>query len=157
FRDETGQSGEFTSTGVSFAFAYNLHLTRSGNNVITVGGLLGGYQKNIDFGKFQWSSQYNPLIGYDGSTNPEISGVDNSVFYPTVSIGMMWNYKSKKRYELKEFGAFTGFSIENLNEPNASFFSSADGELARMIKLHGGFSIFLNKRLDVSPNYLIQY
>lgn len=156
-RDEAGSNGEFVSSGANMSYAHNLHLNAYGNHIVTIGGSVGLYQNRLTEDGLQWSSQYNPSIGFDGSSGPEFSVLGNRVAYPVMNVGLMWSFLDKKKFELKEFGAYAGISVQNLNKPNTSFFDDENGTLKPLTRIHGGFSIFITKKLSISPNYLIQY
>lgn len=157
FNDQSGINNEFKSTGANLSYAYNFLLNRYGNNIIALGGMIGAYQNKIDFEHLQWSSQYNPTMGYDNSSIPDLSQFNERVFYPVFNFGFMWTYRDKKKYELKDFSIYMGASVANLNQPKLSYFEEAESSLSPLYKIHGGFSIFLTKRFSVSPNYLVQY
>src|SRR5690606_9856556 len=63
--DVAGPNKEFVTQSVTLAGAYNFHLNRFGNNIISVGLQAGATQQRINYDALQWSTQYNPATGYD--------------------------------------------------------------------------------------------
>lgn len=155
--DVTGAAGEFRQYGFNMAGAYNYHLNRYGNNIISFGLQAGLYEKKIDPSALQWSSQYDVLTGYDGSS--PASGYENAgqQVFPVLNAGVVWTLVRKDRFSRREFSTYQGLSFSNLNRPNESVYSGEDSHLPLTIRAHGGLNIFLNKVFSVSPHYLVQW
>lgn len=154
--DVTGASNEFRQTGFMFTGAYNFHLNSIGTNIIAVGLQGGVFQKQIDPSAFQWSSQYDNLLGYDSSTPPPNFLETGQQFFPVLNAGFTWIVRFKERYFRKESGFYQGFSVSALNRPNTAVFDPGSENAAVTFRLHGGFDFYLTKQFSVSPHYLLQ-
>ncbi|RAV97885.1 PorP/SprF family type IX secretion system membrane protein [Pseudochryseolinea flava] len=153
--DAAGPNQEFVTQSFSLTGAYNFHLTRYGNNIISVGIQAGGVQQKINYDALQWSSQYNPVVGFDGTRLGESGSLNEQVFNPQMSIGAMWYYTSKGRMTLRSLSAFQGISISNIIPPKG-FIDGTSGEPYVLYKLHGGVTSLRKLKYEFSPNYLVQ-
>lgn len=154
--DVAGSNREFVNQSITVAGAYNFHLTRYGNNILSVGLQAGALQQRVNYDALQWSTQYTPSMGYDNSLLGESGMLNSQVFSPTLNAGIMWYYTSRGRLSYQSTSLYSGLSVSNILRP-ASFFEHRKGVPIVLYKLHGGFSSILNRKYEVSPNYLIQY
>lgn len=155
FNDVAGPNKEFTTQAITLSGAYNFHLTRYGNNILSVGLQAGGMQQRVNYDKLQWSTQYSPGMGFDGTLAGE-SGFNSQVFSPVLNAGVMWIYTTRGKLSFRSTSVFNGISVSNIIAP-ASFAEMGDRRDVRHYKLHGGLSAIWNRKYEVSPNYLIQY
>lgn len=153
--DVTGANKEFTTQSITVSGAYNFHLTRYGNNILSVGLQAGAMQQRIDYENLEWSTQYSPGVGFDGSLTGE-SGFNSRVFSPVLNAGLMWFYTTRGKLSFRSTSIFNGISVSNLIRPN-SFAGDASSIPMILYKLHGGVSAVWNRKYELSPNYLIQY
>jgi type IX secretion system PorP/SprF family membrane protein len=153
--DVAGQNQEFITRSVLMSAAYNFHMNRYGNNIISVALQGGCTQQRFNDSQLQWSSQYSSMTGYDNTLPGESGMPNNQVINPTVNAGVMWHRTSKDRYARKKTSMFQGFAASNINRTSGFFMSQAPSAI--LLKAHGGVSIIENKILEFSPNYLIQY
>ena len=155
YNDVMGPGKEFKTNALMVSGAYNFHLTRFGNNIVSVGLQAGAMQQRVNADDMRWASQYSPDVGYDGTRPGENGSINGQVFNPLLNTGVMWSYTTRGRLSTRSFSVFNGIVASNLlplrnytgeNEPNAMLF-----------KLHGGVSSLWKRVLEISPNYLIQY
>ncbi|MEO5976203.1 MAG: PorP/SprF family type IX secretion system membrane protein [Chryseolinea sp.] len=153
--DVAGPNKEFKTQGIMLSGAYNFHLTRYGNNIVSVGLQAGAMQQRVNYSTLQWSSQYSQGTGYDGSLNGE-SGLNSQVFNPILNAGVVWSYTSKGRLSHRSISVFNGLGVSNIIRPR-SFTGKSNEPSLMLYKFHGGFSSLYNRKYEISPNYLVQY
>ena len=153
--DVAGPNKEFTTQSILLSGAYNFHLTRFGNNILSLGLQGGASQQRVNYDELQWSTKYSPAVGYDNSLAGE-SALNNQVFSPALNAGLMWYYTTRGRLTKESVSIFTGISVYNIIPPR-SFTGDKQGPALTLYKLHGGLSSLWNSKYEVSPNYLIQY
>jgi len=155
YNDVAGPGKEFKNNALMFSGAYNFHLTRFGNNLVSVGMQAGAMQQRVNADDMRWASQYSPDVGYDGSRPGEAGSINSQVFNPILNTGVMWSYTTRGRLSTRSFSAFNGIVVSNLL-PMRSYTGEAEPDMM-LFKLHGGFSSIWKRTLEISPNYLIQY
>jgi type IX secretion system PorP/SprF family membrane protein len=153
--DVAGPNKEFTTQSVAISGAYNFHLTRYGNNILSIGLQAGAMQQRINYDKLEWSTQYSPGVGFDGNLAGE-SGFNSQVFSPVLNAGLMWFYTTRGRLSFRTTSVFNGISVSNLIKPN-SFVNDGTSIPVILYKVHGGMATVWNRKYEISPNYLIQY
>jgi len=153
--DVAGQNQEFVTRSILMSAAYNFHMNRYGNNIISIALQGGCTQQRFNDNQLQWSSQYSSLIGYDNTLPGESGTINNQVINPTINAGLMWHLTSKDRYARKKTSVFHGIAAANINRVSGFFMSPAPSGM--ILKAHGGISIVENKVFEFSPNYLVQY
>ena len=154
FRDVSGGHNEFISNGFNGAYARNVALSQV--QALSFGAQLGYYQNRVRADQFQWSSQYNDVIGYDPSMPGELNGSELSNNYVVINAGLMWRTKTAVGRNDRELDLYSGISVENLNRPDVSLVDDSSTRLYRLYKFHGGATAFITPQLTISPNYLIQ-
>lgn len=153
--DVAGPNNEFTTQSVMLSGAYNFHLSRFGNNILSVGLQAGASQQRVNYDDLQWSTKYSPSMGYDNSLSGE-SSLNNRVFSPVVNAGLMWMYTTRGKMMKRNASLFTGIAVTNII-PARSMTGESLGPASVLYKLHGGISSLWNSKYEISPNYLIQY
>jgi type IX secretion system PorP/SprF family membrane protein len=153
--DVAGPNNEFTTQSLMVSGAYNFHLTRYGNNILSIGVQTGASQQRVNYDKLQWSTMYSPTMGYDPSLGGE-SSLNNQVFSPVVNAGFMWMYTTKGRLMKRSTSVFNGLAVYNIIPPK-SFTGEKQGPEMILYKVHGGLSSLWTSKYEVSPNYLVQY
>lgn len=154
--DVAGPNQEFVTQSFLLTGAYNFHLTRYGNNIISIALQAGAVQQKINYDALQWSSQYDPVQGYDGTQIGERASLNMQVLDPQLNIGAMWYYTSKGRMSLRSFSAFQGISVSNVFTPKG-FIDGTRGAPSVLFKLHGGMTSLRKLKYELSPNYLLQF
>jgi len=157
YNDVAGANKEFVTRGVSIAFAHNFHLNRHGNNIIATAIQAGASQQTLNYNALQWSSQYSSFTGFDQSLPGETGIVNDRIFQPILTAGAMWYYTNKQR-NLSHYSTsvYNGVSVSNLL-PNQSYFLNSKTAAATLYKIHGGFISTFSRKIEISPNYLVQY
>jgi len=156
FNDVAGTNKEFVTKGVSLALAHNLHLNRHGNNIISCAIQVGASQQRINYDALQWSSQYSSFSGFDQSLPGEPGLIDNQLFHPQLNVGAMWYYTNRQR-NLSHYSAsvYNGITVSNLI-PTQSYFLNQKASTSMLYKVHGGFTSMWSRKVEFSPNYLVQ-
>ena len=154
--DVAGPNREFVTQSVQLSGAYNFHLNHFGNNILSAGLQLGATQQRVNYDALQWSSQYNPVGGYDPSLSGESGAFNNQILSPAVNAGVMWYYTTRGRMSFRSSSVFTGLSVSNIMRPNG-FMKDSKGASTILYKVHGGFSTLSKRKYEISPNYLVQY
>ena len=154
--DVAGANQEFITRSVLISAAYNFHLNRYGNNIISLAGQAGYSQQRINYSQLQWSSQYSSAIGYDNALAGESGNLNSQVMNPIFNAGIMWHVTSKHRAASKTASMFHGISLANINRTK-SFFDNTSEVSTLLFKVHGGFSLAKKRKIEISPNYLVQY
>jgi len=153
--DVAGPNKEFTTQSLMVSGAYNFHLTRFGNNILSIGLQAGASQQRVNYDKLQWSTMYSPAVGYDPGLGGE-SALNNQVFSPVVNAGLMWFYTTRGKLMKSSASLFTGLAVYNIIPPR-SFTGEKQGPNMILYKLHGGISSMWHGKYELSPNYLVQY
>ncbi len=155
FNDVAGPNREFINSGLLVSGAYNVHLTRYGNNIVSLGLQAGAVQERLNAEHLQWASQYAPDLGYDNSLPGEEAAFRTQVINPLVNIGVMWSYTTRGRLSSRNVSAFSGIVVSNVIPQRSFTGQEQTGTL--VLKLHGGISSIFRRKLEIAPNYLVQY
>lgn len=151
FQDKAN-NGASSNSGVNLSFSTNVKMTSKSQLTL---GLQGGFiQKNVSPTSFQWTSQYNPYLGYDSSIDPGVSTIETKVTYPDLSAGILYYYNYKEDLMVSKMDGYVGLSAYHLNQPNESFVVNSESKLPVLYKLHGGMDIQLNYKFTINPNVL---
>ncbi len=154
--DIAGPNKEFKSQGLMISGAYNFHLSKYGNNIVTIGLQAGALQQRVSDGAMQWASQYSPGLGYDGNLSGESGGIGNQVINPLLNAGVVWFYTTRGRLSYRSTSAFSGLAVSNII-PSRGFTGDSREPSVLLLKFHGGLASVWNRKLEISPNYLLQY
>lgn len=155
--DAAGANKEFATNSLALSFAYDLHLNKYGNNIVSLGLQAGASQQRINYNAMRWSSQYSAFTGYDESLPGESGLVNDNLFHPVFNAGLMWYYTNKQR-NLSHYSTavYNGIAVYNLIRSNG-FYLNKKADAMLLYKMHGGLVSTWNRKVDVSPNYLVQY
>lgn len=155
--DVAGANKEFVTNGLALSFAYDLHLNRYGNNIISLGVQGGAGQQRINYNALRWSSQYSSFTGYDESLPGEAGLTTDNLFHPVFNAGLMWYYTNKQR-NLSHYSTalYNGVAVYNLVRSNG-FYLNKKSDASLLYKVHGGLLSTWSRKVEISPNYLIQY
>ena len=155
YNDVAGPAKEFKNNALMVSGAYNFHLTRYGNNIVSVGLQAGAMQQRVNADNMHWASQYSPDVGYDGTRPGESGTINGQVINPLLNMGVMWSYTTRGRLSTANFSAYNGIVASNLL-PLRSYSGEPEPNMT-LFKLHGGVSALWKRVLEISPNYLVQY
>ncbi len=154
--DVAGSNKEFITQGISLALARNFQLNHLGNNILAIALQAGASQQRINYDDLRWSSQYSAFTGYDQSLPGESTLTNERVFNPILNAGLMWYYHPRpKNLSVKSTSIFNGVSVSNILRPDGFYLNSKDA-LSLLYKIHGGFTSAITRKIEVSPNYLVQ-
>ncbi|MBI5218847.1 MAG: PorP/SprF family type IX secretion system membrane protein [Bacteroidia bacterium] len=152
FYDLAGASG-LTTTLANISISYHLKLNKE--NLLTVGLQGGILQQKINDSHFQWDSQYD---GYN--YNPSLASNENinknGYIVPDISLGGVWNYRSKRVKDLTDNNGFKsefGLAVFHVNKPEYSFYNSTKDRINARIVTHGNASIGINTVLAIVPSF----
>lgn len=155
-QDVAGANSEFVTQGISLAFAHNFHLNRHGNSIIAAAVQAGASQQKINYDGLRWSSQYSSLTGFDQSLAGEPGFVNDQLFYPMLNAGIMWYYTNKqKNLSHLSTSVYSGLSVSHILPAN-SFYLHNKQHASPIVKTHGGIYTTWSRKIDFSPNFLIQ-
>ncbi|HEX8059547.1 MAG TPA: PorP/SprF family type IX secretion system membrane protein, partial [Cyclobacteriaceae bacterium] len=152
--DVAGSNKEFITQAMSVAAAWNLRILHNGVHTISF-ALQGGVgQQRVSYDNLHWSSQYSSSTGYDPTMTGENAMPTLRTFRAIVNTGVMWSYNARKAWSKKSgVTYFNGFALNNLvKSPN--YFSGNTKSPSFLFKSHGGMTIPVSPRFEVSPNYL---
>lgn len=160
YNDKAGDA-IFKTTGVSLSGAYNLLLSNTGFQKVTFGMKVGFIQKKLDnkSENLKWGAEYDPFDPVDGYTDNSTFSEDvGKVTFPDISAGVFWHYNAVKNYSYSSVSAFSGLSLEHINNPEQSFIDTTIvSKLPLLYKYHGGLEINMKEKISVSPNLLVMY
>jgi type IX secretion system PorP/SprF family membrane protein len=152
--DEAGPNSELVTQSVSIAGTYNFHLNRSGS-IIAVGAQFTAMQQQLNPDAFRWSSQYSLGTGFDAALQGESGVIKEQIFTPVLNAGAIWHH-TIKNLQGREIALYHGLAVANVQRSNGFFSDQLQGS-AIVYKMHGGFSVPVTDKVDVAPNYLLQY
>lgn len=150
--DIAGPNKEFSTQAFSLAGAWNV---RYNHHTISF-ALQGGVgQQRVSYENLRWSSQYSSTTGYDPAMAGEGSTPNLRIFRPILNSGMFWSYNSRKTWT-KRPGIlyFSGLALTNLVKSPA-YLSGNTKSPSLTLKVHGGMTIPLSPKFELSPNYLV--
>ena len=157
YNETAGQHANFKVVGVNLAGAYNLYLKQDGSQKVTF-AIQGGFiNKQIDFSNLTWGSQFDPFVGFDTNVNPNINFLNERALYPVFNAGLMWYTTLGGGEDNYGSGAYFGFAVGNLNEPDESLIDGETIRLPKLFKLNAGVDLGLSQKITISPNILLKY
>ncbi len=152
--DEAGD-GLLKTTSFSGALAYHVRL----NKVHKIGvGFTGGLgQRRIDFGNFEWGSQYSE--GVYNANLPTGETLMNPTFsYLDFATGIVWSFDNQSGRIHTEGNNYlkgsAGFAIHHFNRPNYSFNETGEKLWIKYVA-HANFLISIpSSKIAVNPGFL---
>ena len=152
FTDNTGE-GNLKTTGFYGTGSYIIRLSHQQHVLL---GLQGGYMtRSLDLNSFSWNSQYNDLIGWDGSVDPGNDNLNDNVSMVDLSAGIFYYNTQKEDLYKDGRGLYLGLSAYHLNQANNSLVEGGASKLGMLLKAHGGIGLPVKKKMVVSPNFLV--
>lgn len=148
------KSGDKTlqTTGVNTTLAYGFSITEK--NLLFFGATAGYYQKSINQNNFQWGSQYNPLIGWDGDVSPGVGAIRDKTSYFDINAGLLAVHDLEKDVGTDRAEIFMGVATYHLNSPNESLIEDNTSKLPLRINANLGALLPLKNHIGISPNLL---
>jgi type IX secretion system PorP/SprF family membrane protein len=119
--DRAGSLDFSTVKGMlSFGFSKKLGGGRNYGHYLTAGVAVGIQQRNVDFLKAEFGSQYNPALGgFDPNRDPLELFENGSVLYPDVNAGLMWYSVFDENNSV-----YVGAAFNHITRPNERFLTS---------------------------------
>ncbi len=127
--------------------AYRIRFGAGGNKIVNFGLQAGVLSKSIDLSKVTLGSQFNPLLGFDGSIGAAENFSDDSFAAFDTNIGVVY-FDAE---ENKAANVFLGGSIAHLNRPKDAYMKSGTVIPVRYMA-HGGARLRVNNVMDITPN-----
>jgi type IX secretion system PorP/SprF family membrane protein len=152
--DEAGD-GLLKTTTFSAAIAYHVRL----NKVHKIGvGFMGGFgQRRIDFGNFEWGSQYSEGV-FNGSLPTGESIMNPTFSYLDFSTGIVWSFDNQSGRIHTEGNNYlkgsAGLAIYHFNRPDYSFNNTGEKLWIKYVA-HGNFLISIPaSKLALNPGFI---
>ncbi|MBI5218982.1 MAG: PorP/SprF family type IX secretion system membrane protein [Bacteroidia bacterium] len=153
FYDLAGASG-LATTLANISVSYHLKFNKE--NLFTVGLQGGILQQKINDSHFQWDSQYD---GYN--YNPTLASNENinknGYIVPDISLGGVWNYRSKRVKDLNDNNGFKselGLAVFHVTKPEYSFYNSTKDNINARFVAHGNAAIGINTVIAFVPSFV---
>ena len=157
YTDVAGQNNNFKTTGVNGNFAYNLHLDKHHEHVVSMGLQIGFIQKRVDTSTLQWGSQYDPFIGFNADIAPnEVLEFQNRAFMD-IGSGAFWWYNPLPEKNSFILSINSGLSASHMNNPDESMLDNEKNRLPLLYKYHGGILFRLGHNVTGSLNALVAF
>lgn len=153
FSDKAGD-GDLATTQVALSFAS--HLKISETQKISAGLQLAGGQRSINFSALTWDNQFDGFSYNASLPSGELAG-NSSFLYPDLGFGLLWQFEKSEMYISgnDQLQANIGFSLQHINQPRLSFYSSANDQLYMKYVVHGnGLVGIKNTPLSVMPGFV---
>ncbi|MGV6860647.1 MAG: PorP/SprF family type IX secretion system membrane protein [Putridiphycobacter sp.] len=150
YNDVAGD-GNLRTFEFNLSNALQFFIDRDSTQAITLGAQIGVNNKNIDFTKLNFDSQFD---GYKfDATLPQNEIFGNYKFTNlNVAIGGLYTYKPDKRTEL-----VAGIGWFNLTTPKQSFYNNVNIERDKRVVIHAKANYPLNYELDLQPGIFSQF
>lgn len=144
------KAGAFSTLNFSLAVGYNLPVSKNG--WLNFALMYGYVQKSLNTSNLSFDEQY--VLGSYSASNPNNEAILNTkVGYSDVGFSSMW-YFTPTKAEGGKLNVYMGVSAFHLNTPNESFTGSS-GDLPVRISFQGGIKILGEKKIDITPNIII--
>jgi type IX secretion system PorP/SprF family membrane protein len=152
--DVAGPNKEFATQAFSLAVAWNVRINHNDRHTISFALQGGVSQQRVSYESLHWSSQYSAATGFDPALAGEGLTPNLRMFRPIMNTGMIWSYNSRKTFSKRPgVSYFNGLALNNLVKAPTYFPGNANNH-SLLFKSHGGMTIPLSHKLDLSPNYL---
>ena len=155
FYQNSSSDGSFKTLGINANLVINAILSE--RSLMSFGIQAGVIQKNLDLNNFNWSSQYDPFIGFDASIDPGVRNLSDNTLFPDIGAGIVYGNNLDFHGEDEGVGFYTGLSAFHLNQPNEALGTEEESELPILFKHIGGLAFTIGPKTEITPNYLINY
>lgn len=163
YNNGAGPGGGLKTDGIMVNYAHNFQIGPVRGKETVIVSVQGGLeQRRLGVEDLRWGSQFNQFLastrGYDRDRAVLfLDGFSQSPAYPIVNIGAMYYWNIERNFHTYRYSAFSGFAINNINQPSTSFLEVDDnGRLDLLFKYHGGFE-FRFRNFDFLPTILGTY
>lgn len=140
----------YQNTTAYLSISFQVHLSQY--EILSSGFQFGMINKKIDPSKMQFSSQFNPLIGYDAGMVSNENFPFQSATIADGAIGLMYfNGNPESNYN-----PFFGASLSHPSQPVNRFLSSNyDNKIPMRFALHGGVRYRLTDKSEIIPHGIL--
>lgn len=145
--------GAFNKQGAHGAFALNAFLTAK--SMLSFSLQVGVLQKSISLNDFEWTNQYNSLVGYDQSIAPGIQSIEDQKTMMDLNAGIVYGYNLDFGGKEEGMGAYVGLSAFHLTQPDEALGADQTSRLPVQFKSIGGMAFTANKKIEITPNFLL--
>lgn len=161
YTNGAGPAGGIKTNGIMVNYAHNIQVGPVRGKETVILSLQTGYeQMRLVTDNLRWGSQYNPYLNGSFDRNlpvPFLDGFTQSPGYPIVNFGAMYYWNIERNFHTYRYSAFSGFTVNNINQPKSSFLSVDEEATINMFyKYHGGFE-FRFRSFDFLPTILGTY
>ncbi len=144
--------GNYSTSGASISAAVNAIVSKY--SFMSAGMLIGVGQKQASFNNFQWSSQYESVLGFNPTLSNGTLTLNESILNPEIAVGLLYGYNMDFHGEEKGTGFFLGQSFYHLANVNDGFSEGNFEKLPLLSKTTAGVVHSVGDRSEVSPNLL---
>jgi type IX secretion system PorP/SprF family membrane protein len=142
----SADAGYAYTTGY-LSLSYQVFLSKY--KILSAGFQFGMLNRKIDPGKWQFGSQFNPVIGYDASMPSNEVFANRSATSMDGSVGLFYFDGDP----LKSVNPFLGVSVYHPTQPDNRFLSGGDGNKIPMrTAIHGGIRFKMGNHAELIPH-----
>ena len=147
YNDRTGDS-QLNTFQTNLALSYTFRINKDSTQFITLGVQSGFTQRTINYSKLNYDNQYTSGA-FDPNLPSNESFSNSGRLYANLNAGVLWTRKITERNII-----MAGFSLNNINKPQQSFFNNQDIKLDQRLNLHVTSQFKLSKKVDILPAVL---
>lgn len=148
FNQKTADGSYQYSTGY-LSLSYQVQLAPY--QFLSAGFQAGMLNRRIDFSKFQFGDQFNPVSGYDPTLPSNEPLANRSATSVDGSVGLLYYDGSPD----KSLNPFLGVSLYHPTQPDNHFLPGAENSrIPARYSVHGGLRMKMNRMLDIIPNVI---
>ena len=147
YNDRTGDS-RYNTFLINLALSYTFKISKDSTLFLTLGAQTGATQTKIDYSNLRYDNQYNGFQ-YDPNIPTSESFANTGKLNFNLNSGILVTKELKGRSSIS-----TGFSLNNVNNPQKSFFNAADIKLDRRFNINLSSVFMLAKKVDLLPSIL---
>lgn len=148
--DRSGVNALFKYQAVVPSLAYNLFLSK--DQFISFGMNVGYHSQKLDVSSIQTGMQYVRDRGYVGNLPIGENFDQERIDYLGFDVGMLW-YQSDHNI----LNSWLGFSITNINRPEASFYNNIEQTHNSRLNLMAGINRQISGNVWLKPDVLVSH
>ena len=151
--DVAGDADFGTTTGkLSASYSKRMGGDRRSSHYLVVGAEGGVAQRNVDFIKLRWGSQFNPATsGFDETLASGETAFDRTNFmFADIAAGLLWFSTFDENNNFYIGGAF-----HHLNTANQSFRTDISENLYSRYTIHAGGEFAMTNRTSLVPGIIV--
>ena len=136
FLNDVAGDSRFRTTGFNFLYAKSF--SASSRNNLSLGGLVGFFQRDMTYSNLIFNQQENQS--------------DFNFWFPDLSLGLSNNYKIEESIYL-----ISGISVYHLNKPKQSLTQNKNIRLNNKFNFYSSLSYLWKKRVLLTPSIFYSY